>query len=93
MFGFVFVCFTHALPLAVAEGHFAQKERQADPVVLPNELAWAVQRRFGAPEYRRQHLVDQSGSAPAYARGGAGTHFQRARRPEGHGGAKTQEAE
>ena len=27
VFGFVFVCFTHALPLAVAEGHLMQKER------------------------------------------------------------------
>ena len=25
VFGFVFVCFTHALPLAAAEGHFVQK--------------------------------------------------------------------
>ena len=58
VFGFVFVCFTHALPLVAAEGHFVQKERLADPVVLPNELAWAVQRRIGAPKYRRQHPVD-----------------------------------
>ena len=44
VFGFVFVYFTHALPVAVAEGHFAQKERRADPAVLPNALAWAAQR-------------------------------------------------
>ena len=68
MFGFSFVCFTHAHPLAAAEGHFAQKERRADPAVLSDALARAAQRRLGAPEHRCQHQDDRP-PASATSRG------------------------
>ena len=88
VFGLDFVRFIHALPLAAAEGHFAQKERRADPAVLPNALAWAAQCRLGAEEHRHQHQDDRSRGASAGARGRVGADRRRVRCPKGRGGVE-----
>jgi chromosome segregation ATPase len=41
VFGFVFVCFTHALPLAAAEGHLTQKS--AELTRLYSQMHWLGQ--------------------------------------------------